>query len=168
MTGQEPDSGRWVAASSDDGLRWSTAPLPGRDGPVIETLAPVVGPADAYAVGTRTSGGRAALLAIFHSADRGETWRQTGVFGNTDRLPREVEVSIARRHDLVLFGPSADSGDHWRSTDHGRTLVPANLGQPLSAPRWTGGGYLAVVGHNPAARWFRSVDGIEWRELHFG
>lgn len=163
---QAPDDGWWVigrnpltqqpvvAASYDSGRNWSVERLPLRPD-VDPTL--VIGPTgNAYVFAPDSTG----TVTVLHSADRGSTWLLTATLESGLVGPQTVTGGLVRPDDVLVID---EAGRYWSSADHGHAFVRTELPVPITEPRWTRGGYVAVAEDS----WYHSPDGVTWQEITF-
>lgn len=172
VSGADPATGRLaVAVSRDAGRSWSTRVLPdiagtlSRSGTPPPRMSVAVHGNRVYVTAVRLHRHiEYRLIAIFASADGGETWRQTWGLAE-DAQPRTVSGSVIPHGGgrLTVIDRRAHS---YRSDDDGRTFRPGIATPKMAWARWTRGGYVAVSADEPA-RWYRSADGSTWTEIAF-
>lgn len=168
VSGIDPETRRWsVATSADDGRTWWLRALPRSkaDGE-IERIHVAGQGENTYAIAKGGPEHRDALVAIFHSADNGKTWRQTWRTGGKQEPARLAGAPLARPDDLLIIDSSGRHDAHsWRSFDHGRTFSPSHSAGLTGTATRTRAGY--VLNSNLGTRWFRSPDGKRWEEMTF-
>lgn len=152
-----------VAVSHDDGRTWSVWPIPREVAADPRFLELTAWDGDAYVVlnGVLPGGGEG-VLAIFHSADGGDTWRRTWS-AREQSFPRGLAGSpIARPGDLLMIDRRSATVQ-WRSDNHGKRFSAVKFA-PIQ-PRWTRAGYLGRSSDD--SPWYLSADGLRWDKLAF-
>ncbi len=140
-------AGLAIAESRDGGRTWDVRGMP--DGAGFQQVVTANGD-DLYAVYVD---GRD--LTIFASRDRGETWTAGATADAT-----AAHLLATREGGLYVSTPSGV----FRSDDHGRTLVRADLDSThVPAFQATPDGYLAATWHTLGA-WV-SEDGVTWKKI---
>jgi photosystem II stability/assembly factor-like uncharacterized protein len=96
-------------------------------------------------------------VAIFHSADGGQTWERTG-----ERMPLAHAASpVAASDGTLLVNGERDST--LLSRDHGRTFTKVKQ-RFDGVVSWSRVGYVAQP--EPAHQIRFSTDGVHWRDLN--
>jgi hypothetical protein len=164
VAGVEPVTGRpAIAVSTDGGVSWTPEVLP-VTGTRVDSVQVSVFGSHAYTLVLGGEGPWARpIVAIFHSADGGETFtptRQPGAPGGPESVAGELIPLLDGR--LLIAG-----GDHrwYVSADDGATFTMTGESLPaVSRLGMTPGGYVAynLFGTDWAAY---SSDGSTWRKL---
>lgn len=167
VTGKINATGQWAAAISRDGAKtWSVSPLPIEPGTVLHRLSVAGSGATVYLLATGPipySTEPSNLVAIFRSADGGQTWEQT--WRTDGGSPRTLGGTAIVAPDGALYVAPADTGPTYRSHDGGHTFTPVRGGPRLASVRRTMAGYLALPQHGPPGQYLTSADGTQWTNV---
>jgi DNA-directed RNA polymerase specialized sigma24 family protein len=158
ITGIVPGTLQWaVGVSDDNGRTWTVSRLVPSRKNVSDVWSVVAYGDDLYAYGMgEASSGEWAMMAIFHSADGGRSWRRT-----SGQVPFQTTGSLVAAADGTLL-TGTEVGDTRISRDHGHTFTTTDEQYPGYA-YWAGTGYVIVP--SPSKPIVYSPDGLHWREL---